>query len=72
MSQHTSLPSLAVEEPTAPLTSGAAYGSDKEHVNHVMARIKHELRLLARERAAIGTRIGVIKYTLIGLVNLFG
>jgi len=72
MSQHTSLPSLALEEPTAPLTSGAANGSDKEHVNHVMARIKDELRLLARERAAIGTRIGVIKCTLIGLVNLFG
>src|SRR6202011_3410980 len=72
MSQQTSLPTLVAEEPTAPFTSGAAHGPDGGHVDHVMARIKDELRLLALERAAIGTRIGVIKYTLIGLVNIFG
>lgn len=71
MSQQTSLPPLVAEEPTAPFTSGVAHGPDGEHVDHVMARIKDELRLLVLERATIQTRIEVIKHTLIGLVTLF-
>jgi len=72
MPQQTSLPPLLVEEPTAPFVSGAAHGSDGAHIDHVMARIEDELQLLALERVAIGTRIGVIEHTLTGLVNIFG
>ena len=72
MSQQTNLPPLAVEEPTAPFTSGVPHGPDGGHVDHVIGRIKDELRLLVTECAAIETRIRVIRSTLIGLVTLFG
>jgi hypothetical protein len=61
-----------VDEPTCRPKPVATQAADSQHVDHVMAQIEDELRLLALEHTAIRTRLGIIKYTLIGLANLFG
>jgi hypothetical protein len=72
MSQGTNLALPAVEDTTGSFNSDAPQAADAGHVDQVIAQIEDELRLLTLERVAIGSRIAIIKYTLIGLVNIFG
>ncbi len=42
------------------------------HVKSVVRKAHEELRELLRQRAAITRKIGVVKQTIVGLINLFG
>jgi hypothetical protein len=61
-----------VDGPTYCPKPAATQAADSQHVDHVVAQIQDELRLLALEHTTIKTRLRIIKYTLIGLTNLFG
>jgi len=48
------------------------HSSKTEDIERVVDRIQHELRSLLLERAAIVKRIGMVKHTITGLIDVFG
>ena len=71
MSISTVLPNPGAEL-AIPLTQTAAPNAGLADSQHVVERLHRELRSLLTERATILKRIGVIKYTIAGLADVFG